>query len=102
MNVLSGIVSTIFCAVAIAVFHGGTDATFQVVLDIAISTTLLSYILIFPAVLKLRRTYPEVHRPFVVPFAQQGCGSRPHSRRASFCSAPGWQSSPGRSSPSSA
>lgn len=33
----------------------------------AISTTLVSYILIFPALIKLRRDYPHVPRPFVVP-----------------------------------
>jgi glutamate:GABA antiporter len=50
--------------VAVAAFDSGSDATFQVVLDIAISTTLISYIWIFPAALKLRYTHPEVKRPY--------------------------------------
>jgi glutamate:GABA antiporter len=72
VNVLSGLVSTVFCVVAVAFFKSGADSTFKVVLDIAISTTLLSYILIFPAILKLRYTYPGVHRPYVFPFGKAG------------------------------
>jgi glutamate:GABA antiporter len=67
VNVMSGIVATIFCFAAIAFFNSGDDATFQIVLDIAISTTLISYIWIFPAALKLRFTHPDVERPYRVP-----------------------------------
>ena len=52
VNVMSGIVSTVFCFSAIAFFNSGENATFQIVLDIAISTTLISYIWIFPAALQ--------------------------------------------------
>ena len=72
VNVLSGIVATVFAVVALAAFHGGDDAKFQVVLDIAISTTLISYIWIFPAPLKLRYLYPDVPRPFRHPFGMVG------------------------------
>jgi amino acid transporter len=72
VNVMSGIVSTAFCFVAVGFFNSGADSTFQVVLDIAISTTLLSYLLIFPAVLKLRYSHPEVPRPYVFPFGRAG------------------------------
>jgi amino acid transporter len=72
VNVLSGITSTVFCVVAIAAFHGGQDAKFQVVLDIAISTTLISYLWIFPTVLKLRKTHPHVPRPYVHPWGMAG------------------------------
>jgi amino acid transporter len=67
VNVMSGIVATAFCFAAIAFFNSGADSTFQVVLDIAISTTLISYVWIFPAALKLRFTHPEVERPYRVP-----------------------------------
>jgi len=67
VNVMSGIVATAFCFAAIAFFNSGDDATFQIVLDIAISTTLISYIWIFPAGLKLRFTHPDVERPYRVP-----------------------------------
>ncbi len=72
VNVLSGLVSTAFGFVAVAFFKSGADSTFQVVLDIAISTTLLSYILIFPAILKLRYSHPNVERPYRVPFGMAG------------------------------
>ena len=72
VNVLSGIVSSVFCIVALAAFNGGADAKFVVVLDIAISTTLLSYLWIFPAALKLRYTHPDVHRPYVHPWGMRG------------------------------
>jgi amino acid transporter len=67
VNVLSGVVATVFCFAAIAFFNSGDDATFQIVLDIAISTTLISYVWIFPAALKLRFTHPDVARPYRVP-----------------------------------
>ena len=72
VNVMSGIVSTIFCFVAIAFFNNGDDKTFGVVLDIALSTTLISYIMIFPAILKLRYSHGDVHRPYRFPFGKVG------------------------------
>ena len=72
VNVLSGIVATIFSVVAIAVFNSGEDAAFYVVLTIAISTTLISYLWIFPAAVALRRKFPNVHRPYTVPFGNAG------------------------------
>jgi glutamate:GABA antiporter len=51
VNVTSGIVSTLFFIAASVVFTGGQAAQlFLVVLYLATSTTLLSYLLIFPAV----------------------------------------------------
>jgi len=72
VNVMSGIVSTVFCFSAIAFFDSGENATFQIVLDIAISTTLISYIWIFLAALRLRYTHPEVERSYHVPFGLPG------------------------------
>jgi amino acid transporter len=67
VNVMSGVVSTVFCFAAIAYFNSGDDTTFQIVLDIAISTTLISYLWIFLAAWRLRHTHPEVERPYRVP-----------------------------------
>jgi amino acid transporter len=72
VNVLSGITSSIFCIVAIAAFNGGQDAKFKVVLTIAISTTLISYLWIFPSALKLRYSHPHVRRPYVHPWGMAG------------------------------
>jgi amino acid transporter len=58
--------------VALAAFNGGANAKFQVVLDIAISTTLISYLWIFAAPLKLRYSHGHVHRPYVHPWGRVG------------------------------
>lgn len=72
VNTMSGIVSSIFMIVAVAAFNGGTNSKFVVVLDIAVSTTLLSYLWIFPAALKLRYTHGHVQRPYRVPGGVRG------------------------------
>src|SRR6478735_1896219 len=73
VNVLSGIASTIFMVVAVSQLKGGgAAAAFNVVLTIAISTTLISYLWIFPAALKLRYSHPEVARPYRVPWGNTG------------------------------
>jgi glutamate:GABA antiporter len=72
VNVMSGIAATIFSFLAVGAFNGGNNAKFQVVLDIAISTTLISYLWIFPAVLKLRYSHPETKRPYVHPWGLPG------------------------------
>ena len=63
-NILSGVMATAFTIAATVLLSGGAADTFGVVLNIAISTTLISYILIFPSAYLLRRKYPEVRRPF--------------------------------------
>jgi amino acid transporter len=73
VNVLSGITSSVFAIVAIYMLKSNSTASaFTVVLDIAISTTLISYLWIFPAVLKLRYSHPHVQRPFVHPWGMPG------------------------------
>jgi len=69
---MSGIASTIFMVVAVAAFNGGSDSKFLVVLTIAISTTLISYLWIFPAALKLRYNHAHVHRPYSIPGGRRG------------------------------
>ncbi|MCW3001212.1 MAG: amino acid permease [Conexibacter sp.] len=72
VNTLSGICSTMFMVIAVAAFNGGADSKFAVVLTIAISTTLISYLWIFPAALKLRYSHGHVHRPYRVPGGMKG------------------------------
>jgi amino acid transporter len=73
VNVMSGIASSVFCIAAIILLKNESTANaFTVVLDIAISTTLLSYLWIFPAVLKLRYSHPDVERPYVHPWGMAG------------------------------
>jgi glutamate:GABA antiporter len=73
VNVLSGIASSVFSITAIYLLKNqSTSSAFTVVLDIAISTTLISYLWIFPAALKLRYTHPDVPRPYVHPWGMAG------------------------------
>jgi glutamate:GABA antiporter len=72
VNVLSGVVSTIFMIAAVQLSTGSNASTFTVVLYLATSTTLLSYLLIFTAALKLRYSHPHVARPYRVPGGMAG------------------------------
>ena len=66
VNVLSGVTSTIFMIAALHFATGSNANTFTVVLYLATSTTLLSYLLIFPAGIKLRMNHGHVHRPYML------------------------------------
>jgi len=72
MNLLSGVVATVFCVAATLLLNGSAAAAFTVVLTVAISTLLLSYLVIFPTVIALRKKYPDAHRPFRVPGGKAG------------------------------
>lgn len=72
VNILSGIVATVFCILATTLVNGSVGAIFAVVLTIAITTLLLSYLIILPSVWALRRTQPDVVRPFRVPGGRTG------------------------------
>ncbi len=72
VNVLSGVIATVFMFITFFVTGGGLHGYFAAVLGLVISTTTFSYILIFPALLTLRKKYPNVKRPFVVPGGNTG------------------------------
>ncbi|MBS1888744.1 MAG: APC family permease [Actinobacteria bacterium] len=72
VNLMSGAVATAFVIVAQQLNSGSAATTFSIVLTVAISTVLMSYIIIYPACWVLRRRYPEVERPFVVPGGDWG------------------------------
>ncbi|MBN9613460.1 MAG: amino acid permease, partial [Actinobacteria bacterium] len=79
VNLLSGTVATVFLIAAMLLLGGSGDnptsdagAIFSVVLNISISTFLLSYLLIIPAAVKLRMKYPNVERPFRAPVGNAG------------------------------
>jgi amino acid transporter len=70
VNIFSGIVSTIVLILAHQLTSGNAAKFFGAVLGVTISTTLVSYLLIYPALWKLRRSHPEVARPFKMPWYQ--------------------------------
>jgi amino acid transporter len=69
VNVFSGILSTLVLIGAHEVTGGNAEKLFTTVLGLAISTTLVSYIGIFPALAVLRRKLPGVARPYRAPAA---------------------------------
>jgi len=67
VNVFSGVVATIVVVLATEITNGNAAKYFGAVLGVTISTTLISYLLIYPALWKLRVSHPEVNRPFRMP-----------------------------------
>jgi glutamate:GABA antiporter len=72
MNLLSGVVATVLMVAAFQITGGNADKYFAAVLGLTISTTTISYVFIFPALIKLRYSRPEVERPYRVPGATAG------------------------------
>jgi amino acid transporter len=72
VNIMSGIVATVVMLLAFGLASGDANKYFVAVLGLAISTTTISYIGIFPALLKLRISHPHVHRPYSVPGGMPG------------------------------
>jgi amino acid transporter len=72
VNLLSGVFSTIVMVLAFKLTSGNSGKYFSVVLSLAISTTTISYLLVFPALIKLRYTRPHVPRPYRVPGGTAG------------------------------
>ncbi|KUL49644.1 amino acid permease [Streptomyces sp. NRRL F-4489] len=72
MNLLSGVTATAFMLAAMHLAHGDASAVFGVVLSVAITTLLLSYLAVIPALLALRLRHREVPRPYEVPFGTRG------------------------------
>jgi amino acid transporter len=69
VNICSGVVSTLTLVLAHQLTDGNAAKFFSAVLSVTISSTLVSYLLIFPALVKLRRSHPDVRRPFRMPLA---------------------------------
>ena len=72
MNMLSGIIATAFTIAATELLQGSGASVFTVVLTVAVTTLLLSYLFIFPTVVRLRHLLPKVERPYRVPGGKWG------------------------------
>ena len=68
VNILSGVIATIVLLATRYFVGDNTSRAFTAVLGLAISTTLISYLLIFPALAVLRRRLPKVDRPYKAPW----------------------------------
>jgi|HubBroStandDraft_5_1064220.scaffolds.fasta_scaffold10989_4 amino acid transporter len=67
VNLCSGIAATAVMVLAFAITGGNALKYFTVVLGLVISTTTISYIIIFPALIRLRISHPHVRRPYRIP-----------------------------------
>jgi amino acid transporter len=72
VNISSGVVASVFGVLIFLVTNGSLKSFFSVMLALTISTATLSYIFIFPALLRLRRLYPDTVRPYRVPGGRAG------------------------------
>jgi glutamate:GABA antiporter len=72
MNVLSGLVATVLMIAAFQINGANSSRYFAAVLGLTISTTTISYLFIFPALIKLRYSRPDVPRPYRVPGGMVG------------------------------
>jgi len=72
MNVLSGVVATALMIAAFQITGANSSRYFEAVLGLTISTTTISYLFIFPALIKLRHSHPDVPRPYRVPGGTAG------------------------------
>ena len=72
VNMSSGIVSSVLCVLVFEITSGSLLHFFTVMLALTISTTTLSYVFIFPALVVLRRKYPNAERPYRVPGGRAG------------------------------
>ncbi len=70
VNIFSGIVATIIVIAGNVITSGNAAKFFAAILSVTISTTLISYIGIYPAAWRLRRSHPDTPRPFRMPLVR--------------------------------
>lgn len=76
-NLLSGILSTVVMILAFELSGSNSEKYFSAVLGLAISTTMISYLFVFPTLIKLRYLKPDAPRPYQIPGGVKGawiCG----------------------------
>ena len=78
VNVFSGVMATVVVILAQQITSGNAAKYFDAVLGVTISTTLISYLFIYPSLWKLRRSHPDTPRPFKMPF------HRPYAQRFTY------------------
>jgi amino acid transporter len=72
VNLASGVLATIVLLLAVELTNGNTAKYFTAVLGLAISTTTISYLGIFPALAILRYKFPHLHRSYAAPGGRAG------------------------------
>ncbi len=72
VNTLSGVMASLFLVAGMQLVNGDSGAIFKVVLSCAVSTLLVSYLIIIPAIMKLNRDFRDTPRPFSTPGGVRG------------------------------
>jgi len=72
VNILSGLIGSAFVLSVFLITNGSLASLFTVMIALVISTTSVSYVLVFPALMALRRKYPAAHRPYRMPGGMAG------------------------------
>jgi glutamate:GABA antiporter len=72
VNIMSGIIASAFVFFVFLITSGSLSHFFSVMIALVISTTSVSYVFVFPALLALRRKYPDAGRPYRVPGGTAG------------------------------
>jgi glutamate:GABA antiporter len=67
VNLLSGVVSSGVLVLALTLTSGNVAKYFSATLGLVISMVTFTYVLIFPAVIRLRYKYPHIQRPYRIP-----------------------------------
>jgi amino acid transporter len=72
VNLASGVIGSVFVFFVFLITKGSLANFFSVMIALVISTAAVSYIFVFPALVALRRKYPDADRPYRVPGGMAG------------------------------
>jgi glutamate:GABA antiporter len=72
VNLMSGVIGSAFVCLVFLITKGSLGHFFSVMIALAISSTAMCYVFVFPALVVLRRKYPHAHRPYRVPGGMAG------------------------------
>ena len=72
VNLMSGVIGSAFVLFVFLITRGSLADFFSVMIALAISSTAMCYVFVFPALVVLRRKYPHTPRPYRVPGGMAG------------------------------
>jgi len=72
MNIISALVGSAFVILVFTLANGSLSSFFAVMLALVVSLTSMQYAFIMPAVIVLRKKYPDRKRPYTVPGGMVG------------------------------
>ena len=72
MCIVMGIVGSIFTFITFLVTSGSLNQFFVVMIALDTSLTIVVYVFVIPAIVKLRYSHANVHRPYIIPGGKAG------------------------------